>query len=90
MSQCLFVFPLQLPPEELLGQIKKLAEEYQGTLDGDEKSGRLAFQSLLGSIEGHYNIEGETLQLNITKKPFLVGCGTIQATIQEYLMTLKA
>lgn len=88
MSHDVLTFQIQVPPAELLGQIQKLAQEYAGTFQGDEKTGRVALHFILGSIEADYTIEGEELNLCITKKPFLVGCETIRSTITEYVPAL--
>jgi hypothetical protein len=88
MGQCQLTFQIQVPTTELLSQIQKLAQEYDGQFQGDEKSGHVALHFILGSIEGEYTIEGTELHLNITKKPFLVGCGTISSTIMEHVTAL--
>jgi hypothetical protein len=85
---CHLTFQIQVPPAELLSRIQKLAQEYEGQFQGDEKSGRIALHFILGSIEGDYIIEGDKLHLNITKKPFLVGCETIRAMITENVPVL--
>ncbi len=88
MAQCQFTYRLQVPAETLLEQIRQLAEEYQGEIQGDEHSGRLRLSLFIGTIQGEYTIAGDELQLTITQKPFLVGCGTIDATIRQYLSAL--
>ena len=88
MGQCQLRFDLQVPASKLLGQIHKLAEEYQGLLSGDENSGNFSLQFFLGSIAGNYTIEASTLHLNITEKPFMIGCETIGSLIKEYLTGL--
>jgi hypothetical protein len=88
MGQCQLTFQIQVPPAELLSQIQKLAKEYEGQLKGDEKSGHVSLQFIVGSIEGDYTIAGNKLHLNITKKPFLIGCETIGSTIKGYLAGL--
>ena len=88
MGQCQLTFQIQVPAAELLSQIQELAKEHEGQLKGDEKSGHVSLQFILGSIEGDYTIEGNKLHLNITKKPFLIGCETIDFTIKEYIAGL--
>ena len=88
MSHSQLTFQLAVPASELLSQIQKLAQEYNGQLQGDEKSGQVSLSILIGTIQGDYTIEGDNLTLNITKKPFLVGYETIGATIKEYLTGL--
>jgi len=85
---CQLTFQIQVPTAELLSRIQKLAQEYEGQFQGDEKSGRVALHFILGSIEGDYSIEGDKLYLNITRKPFLVGCETISTMITENVPVL--
>ena len=88
MGQGQLTFQLKVPAAELLGQIQKLAKDYNGQLQGDDKSGHVSLKILIGTIEGDYTINGDQLTLNVTKKPFLVGYQTISATIKEYLSGL--
>ena len=88
MGRCQLTFQIQVPVEELLSQIQELAKEYEGQFKGDEKSGHVSLQLIVGSIEGDYTIEGNKLHLNITKKPFLIGCETIGSTIKGFLAGL--
>ena len=88
MGQCQLTFQIKVPAAELLSQIQELANEHEGQLQGDEKSGHVFLHFILGSIEGDYTIEGNKLHLNITKKPFLIGCEIIGSTIKEYLSGL--
>lgn len=88
MAQCQFTYRLQVPAAALLEQIQQLAQEYEGEIQGDEQAGRLRLPLFIGTIVGEYTIVGDELQLNITQKPFLVGCGTIDATIRKYLTAL--
>ncbi len=88
MGQCQFSYKLKEPAAVLLAQIRQLAEEYRGEFQGNEESGQIRLTLLIGTIEGEYNVTGDQLLLTITKKPFLVGCGTIDATIRQYLPVL--
>lgn len=84
MGPCQLIFQLQVPAIELLNQIRKLAQEHDGQLNGDEKSGNFSLQ-IFGSIEGNYSIEDNKLHLDITKKPMLIGCEMISSMIKQYL-----
>ncbi len=88
MAPCQLTYQIRVPVAELLSQVQKLARENNGLFQGDEKSGRLALEFILGNIEGNYTIEADRLRLTITKKPFLVGCETIDSTIKAYLTGL--
>ncbi len=88
MGQGQLTFQLKVPAAELLSQIQKLAQEYNGQLQGDEKSGHVSLRILVGTIEGDYTVNDNKLILNVTKKPFLVGYETISSTIKHYLTGL--
>jgi hypothetical protein len=88
MSQNHLIFQLKQPAAEILSEIQEFTEKYGGKIQGDEKSGHVAIDFILGSITGNYTIEGEQLHLHITKKPFLVGYETIRSTIKEYVTGL--
>jgi hypothetical protein len=88
MGQEQLTFHLKVPAAELLSQIQNLAQEHNGQLQGDEKSGHVSLRILVGTIEGDYSITDNQLNLNITKKPFLIGYETIGSTIKQYLAGL--
>ncbi len=88
MGQSQLTFQLDIPVTEFLNRMQKLATEYGGQVQGDEKSGHVSLDFILGSIKGDYTIEGQQLHLNITKKPFLVSYETIRATIKDYITGL--
>lgn len=90
MGQCQLVYRLKEPAAALLEQIRDLAREYQGEVQGNEHSGKLSLPLLIGTIDGEYTITGDQLELIITKKPFLLGCQTIDAVIRQYLTTLES
>ena len=88
MAHCQFTYQIQVPVAELLSQVEALARDHNGRFQGDETSGSLAVEFILGRLEGNYTIEGHSLVLTITRKPFLVGCETIDAIIKTYLAGL--
>jgi hypothetical protein len=88
VSQGQLTFQLSVPATEILHQMQKLAQEYEGQFQGDEKSGHVSLNIFIGIIEGNYTVNGDNLTLTITKKPFLVGYETIRATIKEHLTGL--
>jgi hypothetical protein len=82
------IFQLKRPAAEILTQIQELAKQYGGNIQGDEKSGCVSIEFILGSIKGDYTFEGDQLILDITHKPFLVGNETIRSTIREHVTGL--
>lgn len=88
MSQGQLTFQLSVPTAEILHQMQKLAQQYDGQVHGDEQSGHVSLNIFIGIIEGDYVVDGDQLTLTITKKPFLVGYETIRGTIREHLTGL--
>jgi hypothetical protein len=86
MSQ--LTFQLKKPAAEILKQIRGFARQYGGDIQGDEKSGHVAIDFILGSIKGDYTIEGDQLHLNVTTKPFLISYETIKSTIRDHVIGL--
>lgn len=70
--------------EQLLTKLKNAIGD-KGTLNGDSQLGNFKGSTPLGSIEGSYNIEGDTITVNISDKPFLLSTGTIQSEFEKAL-----
>jgi len=70
--------------EQLLSKIKNAIGD-KGSLSGDNQLGNFKGSTPLGSIEGSYSIDGDTITVNISDKPFLLSTGTIQSEFEKAL-----
>jgi len=70
--------------EQLLSKIKNAIGE-KGMLKGDSQLGNFQGSTPLGNIEGSYNIEGDTITVNISDKPFLLSTGMIKDEFEKAL-----
>lgn len=70
--------------EQLLNKLKGAVGD-KGTLNGDTSLGNFKGSTPLGSIEGSYSIDGDTITVNISDKPFLLSTGTIQGEFEKAL-----
>ncbi|ALM48364.1 hypothetical protein AMR72_05280 [Flavobacterium psychrophilum] len=70
--------------EQLLSKLKNAVGD-KGSLSGDSQLGNFKGSTPLGSIEGSYSIEGDTITVNISDKPFLLSTGTIQSEFEKAL-----
>lgn len=70
--------------EQLLSKLKNAVGD-KGSLSGDSQLGNFKGNTPLGSIEGSYSIEGDTITVNISDKPFLLSTGTIQSEFEKAL-----
>jgi hypothetical protein len=39
---------------------------------------------MMGGFEGQYQVNGETITITITEKPFLIPCTLIESKIREF------
>ena len=67
-----------------LDRAKKRIEAEGGKLVGDTRSGSFVGASPVGEIKGSYEMIGSTATVNITDRPWLAGCKTIQNKINEF------
>lgn len=79
-----FEVQLNAAASEVIPRVRTLLESNGGTLAGDEHSG-----SFSGSgVYGKYVVEGDTVHISITKKPFLAPMGVVKSKITEYFNSL--
>lgn len=82
---CNFSIPFSGNAESVLGKAKAAVQGQGGAFVGDNASG--AFQvSVFGSaIRGSYRVSGQTLNIVIESKPFMVPCSTIEGFLRNQL-----
>ncbi|HYE37713.1 MAG TPA: hypothetical protein VEB01_20115 [Methylocaldum sp.] len=71
---------LSLSADEIVAKAKEAARDKGVHFVGDEEKGRFAGNG----IEGHYQISGDTLCIQISKKPFIVPWNLIEAAVRNY------
>jgi hypothetical protein len=62
---------------DLYNEIATKIQQNHGTITGDASSGTFSVPTPLGGVEGSYTITGQQITIQITKKPLVLGCGTI-------------
>jgi hypothetical protein len=72
---------------DLYNEIATQIGQNHGTITGDAGSGSFAVPTPLGSVEGSYTITGQQITIQITKKPGVLGCGTICNYIKNNITT---
>jgi hypothetical protein len=56
-----------------------------GNFNGDTQSGQFSGEvPMMGGFEGQYQVNGETITITITEKPFLIPCTLIESKIREF------
>lgn len=79
-------FSLNYPGDkkQLLNKIKSAAGD-KGKFAGDEAQGNFEGDTPLGKFAGSYSIEGDTINVTITDKPFLISHGMIKDEFEKAL-----
>lgn len=72
---------------QLLNKIRNMVGS-KGKLAGDETQGNFEGSTPIGGFEGRYTIEGDSINVTIDKKPFLVSNGRIQEEFEKALKDL--
>ncbi len=64
---------------KILSELKSLGAEVQG----DDRSGKLVGNTMMGHFEGTYEHDGTSLTLSITQKPALIPESFLQGRLDE-------
>lgn len=83
MSPCNFSFPISGDPEIILSKARSAVESQSGTFEGDKNSGNFEVSVFSNLIKGNYEVSNGLLKLNITHRPLLVPCGTIEMFLKS-------
>ena len=82
---CDFSIPFTGNAETILGKAKTAVQSQGGNFDGDTNSGEFNVAVFGNKIVGSYAVNGQTLNINITAKPFMVPCSAIESFLKGQL-----
>ena len=82
---CDFSIPFSGSPEAILAKARSAVQNQGGNFDGDANSGEFNVSVLGNKIVGNYTVSGQTLNINITDKPFMVPCNAIESFLKGQL-----
>lgn len=85
MSACNFTVPFTKDTTEILDKAKKTVESQGGSFTGDTSSGNFNVSVFGNTIVGTYVVEGQSLNIDIVDKPFLVPCSMIESFLKGQL-----
>jgi hypothetical protein len=85
MAKCNFSFDAVDGAASLLQKAKAAIKNVGGEINGDDSSGSFTLPTPLGTVKGDYTLTSASINLSITDKPMLVGCGMIESKLKEYL-----
>ena len=82
---CDFSLPFSGSPEDVLAKARKAVEGQGGSFTGDTNRGDFQVSVFGNKIIGNYTVGGQTLNINITDKPFMVPCNAIESFLKNQL-----
>jgi hypothetical protein len=82
---CTFTISFTGSAKELVRRAKQTIEREGGTFVGDAIQGDFKGKTAIGSIQGKYQVEGQSITLSIIKKPLLLSCNRIQKELSAVL-----
>ena len=82
---CDFSLPFSGEPESVLAKARKAVEGQGGNFNGDTNRGDFQVSIFGNKIVGNYTVSGQTLNINITDKPFMVPCSAIESFLKGQL-----
>jgi hypothetical protein len=75
--------------QQTLDRVRADVQAHGGQFSGDLTSGSVSGPvPVLGTIEADYAVEGNTVTITVTNRPFLVPCSTIETQAQQYFSGL--
>lgn len=81
-------FPIEYPrsKDEMVEQLKAaILAQTDGVFNGDATAGAFSFMAKGFALAGNYTISGDTIDVSITQKPWLLSCRRIESEIRKYL-----
>lgn len=85
MSACNFTIDFTKSVTEILEKAKKTVESQGGNFTGDENVGNFDVSIFGNTVIGSYAVNGQSLNIDITDKPFLVPCTMIENFLKSQL-----
>ena len=82
---CDFSLPFSGNPEDVLAKARRAVEGQGGNFNGDTNGGDFHVSVFGNKIVGQYVVSGQTLNINITDKPFMVPCSAIEGFLKSQL-----
>ena len=82
---CDFSIPFSGSADDVLAKARKAVEGQGGNFNGDTNRGDFHVSVFGNKIVGDYTVSGQTMQINITDKPFMVPCSAIEGFLKNQL-----
>ena len=68
----------------LLTQVESTILSAGGDFNGNNEKGQFSGKTALGKVKGEYTVSGQSITINITKKPGIVPMNKVLSKIHSY------
>lgn len=85
MAKCNISIDFNGDPGELIRSAEQAIAGAGGSFSGNNSDGKFAINSPLGKVSGTYTVEGQSFNISITDKPFLVSCNRIEDELRKQI-----
>ena len=82
---CSFSIDFPQSAQQLVEMAESSVVSAGGKFEGNEKEGEFCLYTPMGKVKGYYEIENNSININIKEKPMLVGCNRIENELRRYL-----
>lgn len=82
---CDFSIPFAGDAEAILAKARGAVQSQGGNFNGDVNNGEFNVSVFGNKIVGNYAVSGQTLNITITDKPFMVPCSAIESFLKGQL-----
>jgi len=84
MAACNFSIPFSGSADDIYSRAKSAVEKQGGTFEGNASGGRFSI-NVFGAITGSYSVSGQSLDIVIEDKPFLISCSMIEQALKKQI-----
>ncbi|MGV3685290.1 MAG: hypothetical protein ACO1NS_06675 [Daejeonella sp.] len=85
MAKCNISIDFSGDPEQLIRSAEQAISGAGGAFTGNNSDGKFSINSPLGKVSGTYIVQGQSFNISITDKPFLVSCSRIEDELRKQI-----
>ncbi|MHB1178252.1 MAG: hypothetical protein ACYCZO_07980 [Daejeonella sp.] len=85
MAKCNITIDFNGNGEELIRSAEQAISGAGGSFSASNSEGQFAINSPLGKVSGTFVVQGQSFNISITDKPFLVSCDRIEEELRKQI-----
>lgn len=85
MAKCNISIDFNGDPDQLIMSAEQAISGAGGSFSGNNSDGKFAINSPLGKVSGTYTVLGQSFNISIINKPFLVSCSKIEDELRKQI-----